>query len=94
MQNPSKEKTMKINELFGNLRDASRMQRWLRQFFAKLPLDIGATTLIPKEQNNDAEWFELQFSPEDALKKYGIILPTIPSDDIQLGFTGQPTAGV
>jgi hypothetical protein len=37
---------------------------------------------------NDSEWFELQFNPEMALKKYGINLPTLPSDDIQLGFTG------
>ena len=36
----------------------------------------------------DHEWFELQFKPEEALKKYGIILPTLPSDEIQLGFTG------
>lgn len=37
---------------------------------------------------NDAEWFELQFNPEVALKKYGIMLPTMPSSDIQIGFTG------
>jgi 2-polyprenyl-3-methyl-5-hydroxy-6-metoxy-1,4-benzoquinol methylase len=37
---------------------------------------------------NDAKWFELQFNPDEARKKYGIMLPTIPSDDIQIGFTG------
>lgn len=39
-------------------------------------------------QINDAEWFELQFNSEEALKKFGILLPTLPSDDIQVGFTG------
>src|SRR5436305_13071568 len=37
---------------------------------------------------NDNEWFELQFSAEEALEKYGIVLPTLPSDDVQVGFTG------
>ena len=37
---------------------------------------------------NDNEWFELQFSPEEALKKYGIVLPTLPSDNVQVHFTG------
>jgi len=35
----------------------------------------------------DDEWFELQFKPEEARSKYGIILPTLPSDDVQVGFT-------
>lgn len=39
-------------------------------------------------QINDDVWFELQFRPKEALKKYGIILPTLPSDEVQLGFTG------
>jgi SAM-dependent methyltransferase len=38
---------------------------------------------------DDDEWFELQFSPDLALRKYGIGLPALPSDDVQLGFTGQ-----
>ena len=37
---------------------------------------------------NDAEWFEIQFSPADAFEQFGIVLPTLPSDDIQIGFTG------
>ena len=36
----------------------------------------------------DDEWFELQFWPEEALKKYGVMLPMLPSDEIQIGFTG------
>jgi 2-polyprenyl-3-methyl-5-hydroxy-6-metoxy-1,4-benzoquinol methylase len=39
-------------------------------------------------QINDAEWYELQFNSERALEKYGIALPQLPSDDVQLGFTG------
>jgi len=37
---------------------------------------------------DDAEWFELQFRPELALSKYGIALPALPSDDVQVAFTG------
>ncbi len=37
---------------------------------------------------NDDEWFELQFRPEEAFKKYGVKLPALPSDEIQIGFTG------
>jgi hypothetical protein len=37
---------------------------------------------------NETEWFDLQFNPEEALRKYGIVLPTMPNDDIQIGFTG------
>lgn len=38
---------------------------------------------------DDDTWFELQFSPEDALRRYGIVLPAFPPDDVQLGFTGR-----
>jgi 2-polyprenyl-3-methyl-5-hydroxy-6-metoxy-1,4-benzoquinol methylase len=38
---------------------------------------------------SDDEWFELQFQQAAALEKYGIEIPAVPSDDIQLGFTGQ-----
>jgi 2-polyprenyl-3-methyl-5-hydroxy-6-metoxy-1,4-benzoquinol methylase len=41
-----------------------------------------------KSKVDDAEWFELQFNPELALAKYGIALPALPSDDVQVGFTG------
>jgi SAM-dependent methyltransferase len=37
---------------------------------------------------DDAEWFELQFNPELALTKYGIALPSLPNDEVQVGFTG------
>jgi Methyltransferase domain len=37
---------------------------------------------------SDKEWFELQFNPDEAFKKYGILLPGLPSDDVQVGFTG------
>jgi len=36
----------------------------------------------------DAEWFELQFRPAMAHQRYGITLPAVPSDDIQVAFTG------
>jgi SAM-dependent methyltransferase len=36
---------------------------------------------------SDDEWFELQFNQEGALSKFGIILPKLPSDDVQDGFT-------
>jgi 2-polyprenyl-3-methyl-5-hydroxy-6-metoxy-1,4-benzoquinol methylase len=41
----------------------------------------------PAKRIEDDEWFELQFKPEEARKRYGIILPTLPSDDVQVGFT-------
>jgi SAM-dependent methyltransferase len=41
-----------------------------------------------KVKVNDAEWFEIQFNPAVAREKYGIVLPTIPADDVQVGFTG------
>ena len=36
---------------------------------------------------SDDVWFDLQFNQEEGLLKYGIVLPTIPSDDVQDGFT-------
>lgn len=50
-----------------------------------------ATKFNSKEQTmkiNDDEWYDLQFRPEEAFKKYGVILPTLPSDEVQIGFTG------
>ena len=37
---------------------------------------------------SDDEWFELQFNISEARTKYGIALPSLPSDDVQVGFTG------
>jgi hypothetical protein len=34
-------------------------------------------------------WFELQFKPLDALKYYGIPVPGLPPDDVQIRFTGR-----
>jgi GT2 family glycosyltransferase/predicted nucleic acid-binding Zn-ribbon protein len=39
-------------------------------------------------QIGDEEWFELQFRSNDALRRYGIALPGLPSDDVQRSFTG------
>ena len=36
---------------------------------------------------DDDVWFELQFNREEALKSFGITLPALPSDDVQVGFT-------
>jgi len=36
---------------------------------------------------SDDTWFELQFRGDEALAKYGIPLPSLPSDDVQISFT-------
>jgi hypothetical protein len=38
---------------------------------------------------DDQAWFELQFDPAEALKSYGIVLPALPPDEVQLGFTAR-----
>jgi hypothetical protein len=38
---------------------------------------------------DDASWFELQFHPEAALQMYGITLPSLPPDEVQMGFTAR-----
>jgi hypothetical protein len=38
---------------------------------------------------DDDTWFELQFNPQEASEKYGIRLPTLPPDEVQLGFTAR-----
>jgi hypothetical protein len=43
---------------------------------------IGRTTMLAEDR------FELQFDPKLALEKYRIALPSLPSDDVQVGFTG------
>lgn len=45
-----------------------------------------ARSAVPKIQ--DDEWFELQFNPELAHAKYRITLPALPSDEVQVSFTG------
>jgi methyltransferase family protein len=37
---------------------------------------------------SDDEWFALQFESDRSLRSYGIALPRLPSDDVQVGFTG------
>ena len=36
---------------------------------------------------SDDMWFELQFHADEASEKYGIPLPLLPSDDVQMSFT-------
>ena len=38
---------------------------------------------------DDYTWFELQFKPREALKYYGITLPSFPTDDVQRRFTAR-----
>lgn len=38
---------------------------------------------------SDQDWFDAQFEWEDVRKKYGIPLPSLPSDEIQIQFTSQ-----
>ena len=37
----------------------------------------------------DGIWYELQFKPAEALKYYGIPVPGLPPDDVQIRFTGR-----
>jgi hypothetical protein len=38
---------------------------------------------------DDDAWFELQLRPEDAHRECGIVLPALPPDEVQLGFTAR-----
>jgi hypothetical protein len=40
-------------------------------------------------QIDEMNWFELQFHPQKALDLYGIHLPSLPPDEVQLGFTAR-----
>jgi SAM-dependent methyltransferase len=61
----------------------------------ELATSAARSDLSPETRNDkvlkigDDDWFELQFNPELALQRYGIALPRLPSDDVQLGFTAQ-----
>ena len=41
----------------------------------------------------DEEWFDLQFTPELAATKYGIELPSLPTDEVQITYTAQTGYG-
>jgi len=41
-----------------------------------------------KDMPNDLRWFDLQFRPDEALKQFGIPLPSLPPDEVQRRFTG------
>jgi len=47
----------------------------------------NSASATPAKKIPDDEWFELQFKPEEVRNRYGIMLPTLPSDDVQVGFT-------
>jgi SAM-dependent methyltransferase len=36
---------------------------------------------------SDSDWFDAQFEWEDVRKKYGVPLPSLPSDEVQIQFT-------
>jgi len=38
---------------------------------------------------DDNTWFELQFKPQEALNHYGIPLPGLPSDEVQMRYTAR-----
>jgi hypothetical protein len=42
----------------------------------------------PRPLISDRIWYELQFKPLDALKYYGIPVPSLPPGDVQIRFTG------
>jgi hypothetical protein len=54
----------------------------LRRRFSDL---IGS----PKPSIADHIWYELQFRPADALKYYGIQIPSLPPDEVQRRFTAR-----
>jgi phospholipid N-methyltransferase len=37
----------------------------------------------------DSLWFQLQFTPAEGLTRYGIPIPNLPPDDVQMRFTGR-----
>ena len=39
------------------------------------------------QELSDQDWFNAQFEWENARKKYGISLPSLPSDEVQIQFT-------
>jgi len=43
----------------------------------------------PRLPIDDHTWFELQLKPHEALQTYGISLPALPPDEVQLGFTAR-----
>ncbi len=47
----------------------------------------GSAKGNPGMHISDEEWFELQFRPEECRAQYGIPLPTMPADEVQIGFT-------
>jgi 2-polyprenyl-3-methyl-5-hydroxy-6-metoxy-1,4-benzoquinol methylase len=42
---------------------------------------------VYQQRPNDEEWFEAQFAWDEAKERYGITLPSLPSDEVQISFT-------
>ncbi len=54
-----------------------------------LQYQLRAAIGMPRAPIDDTTWFELQFRPQDALKYYGIPLPGLPSDEVQMRYTAR-----
>lgn len=50
---------------------------------------LRAAAAMPRTPIDDCAWFELQFNPQEALERYGIPLPSLPSDDVQMRYTAR-----
>jgi len=69
------------------VRSGAHLRRWIRSIVRSA--DRSAAPNGPPRLNiDDKTWFELQFKPDEALQKFGLVLPTLPPDEVQQGFTG------
>jgi hypothetical protein len=46
-------------------------------------------SLPAKASIPDSLWYQLQFTPAEGLKRFGIPIPSLPPDDVQMGYTGR-----
>src|ERR1700722_6178789 len=61
-----------------------RREHWRYLLTSKILQATGQS----KPAIRDEMWYQLQFRPKEALKFYGIPVPGLPPDEVQLRFTG------
>lgn len=64
---------------------AFRVPQTLKRRWSRALLRLGLRPTVA----NDLTWFELQFEPEIARRRYHIPLPSWPPEEVQLRFTGR-----
>jgi hypothetical protein len=89
---------MMIHSLLKRLLPASvwQMLRGMRRRGRRSPIfistQISRIFARPRPPIPDDTWYDLQFEPATTRKYYGVPLPDLPPDDVQLRFTGRTTA--